>query len=312
MNGFTKPGGQADWEHQKASDTNAHIIQALEVIHNPRSLNSLRQDASKFLDGVKNNEEAPYNGFSLASNRNQPAIVRHYGLSLLENAIRHRWAQYTGEQGAALQNWVVNLAQEVTEEDPLYLRNKVAEIWVEIAKRSWALDWMDMDELLVRLWNGPVVRKALVLTVLETLSEDTFGREDATAGLRGTSLNRACVEIFTPASVLLEDFPDRETSINVRYGEEGWLSRIGDFLNWCIQDDQMAKVQQAYAITALSTLKSVMSWVIPGALMTSHTFDKICSCISVPAIPVQLVDDLVHYNFRAMIELMPDRLPSRS
>lgn len=312
MNGSTKPDGQADWEHQKASNTNAHIIQALEVIHNPRSLNSLRQDASNFLDGIKNDEEAPYNGFSLASDRKQPAIVRHYGLSLLENAIRHRWAQYTGEQAAALQNWVVSLAEEVTEEDALYLRNKIAEIWVEIAKRSWALDWMDMDELLVRLWNGSVVRKALVLTILETLSEDIFGREDATAGLRGTSLNKACVEIFTPASILLEDFPNRETSINVRYGEEGWLSRIGDFLNGCIQDGQMAKVQQAYAITALSTLKSVMSWIIPGALMTFHTFDRICGCVSVPAIPVQLVDDLVDHILRARIKLIPDRLPSRS
>jgi hypothetical protein len=24
----------------------------------------------------------------------------------------------------------------------------MAEIWVELAKRSWDLDWMDMDELL--------------------------------------------------------------------------------------------------------------------------------------------------------------------
>jgi len=24
----------------------------------------------------------------------------------------------------------------------------MAEIWVELAKRSWGLDWMDMDELL--------------------------------------------------------------------------------------------------------------------------------------------------------------------
>lgn len=312
MNGSTKDGRQADWEHRKASDTNLHIIQALEVIHDPRSVNSLRQDASTFLEEIKSNEEAPYNGFSLASNRKQPAIVRHYGLSLLENAIRHRWTQYTAEQGAALRDWVVNLAQEVSEEDPLYLRNKVAEIWVEIAKRSWALDWMDMDELLVRLWNGPVVRKALVLTILETLSEDTFGHEDTTVGLRGTSLNRACVDIFTPATVLLEDFPNRETSINVRYGEEGWLSRIGDFLNWCIQDDHMAKVQQAYAITALSTLKSAISWIIPGALITSHTFESICNCISVPAIPVQLVNDLVHCILMARVELIIDRLPSRS
>lgn len=163
---------------------------------------------------------------------------------------------------------------------------------------------MDMDELLVRLWNGPIVRKAFVLTVLETLSEDIFGREDPTAGLRGTSLNRACVDVFTPAAVLLDGFPNRETSVNIRYGEEGWLSRIGDFLNWCIQDDQVAKAQQAYAIAALSTLKSAISWVIPAALMTAQTFERICSCISVPAVPVQLVCAVTILNSVATMKLM--------
>ena len=289
MNGSINSADQGHQGNDESSHTNAQIIHALEVIHDPRSPNTLRQNASNYLEEVKNNDQAPCHGFSLASNRSQPAIVRHYALSLLENAVRHRWPYYTTEQAAALRDWVVSLAQEVIEEDPLYLRNKVAEVWVEIAKRSWALDWMDMDELLVRLWNGPVARKALVLTVLETLSEDTFGREDATAGLRGSDLNRACVDIFTPASVLLEHFPGRETSVNVRYGEEGWLSRIGNFLDWCIQDDQVAKAQQTYAITALSTLKSAISWIIPGALTTSHTFDRICSCVAVPAISVQLV-----------------------
>ena len=265
------------------------IIQALHVIHDPKSLNSFRQEASEYLEEVKNEEGAPYHGFSLALDRRQPAIVRHYGLSLIENAVRHRWAQYNIEQGTALRDWVVDLAQDILEEDPLYLRNKIAEVWVELAKRSWAIDWMNMDELLVHLWNGPLVRKSLVLTVLETLSEDIFGREDTIAGLRGTDLNRACVDIFTPASVLLEHFPNRETNMNVRYGEEGWLSRIGDFLNWCIQDDQMAKAQQTYATKALSTLKSAISWILPGAITTSHAFDRICSCLAVAATPVQLV-----------------------
>lgn len=138
MNGSANSSGQTKWVDRQTPDTDTQIIEALQIIHNPRSPNSLRQDASKFLEEIKNNEEAPSNGFSLASNGKQPAIVRHYGLSLLENAIRHRWAQYTAEQGAALRGWVVNLALEVTEQDPLYLRNKIAEIWVEIAKKLGA------------------------------------------------------------------------------------------------------------------------------------------------------------------------------
>ena len=283
--GSASPDGNA-----KQSDTSSQILEALEVIHDPRSPNLARQTASQYLEEVKSADEAPYHGFTLASAKSQPAIVRHYGLSLLEHAIRHRWTDYTSEQSMALRNWVLSLAQGVDDEDLIYIRNKVAAIWVEIAKRSWVLDWMDMDELLVRLWEGPVAQKLLVLTVLESLSEDIFGHEDLTAGLRGTDLNRACVEIFTPANVLAEHFPKRETSVNVRFGEEGWLSRIGHLVEWISNEPSVEAFRQICAVKALSTLKSIMGWVIPRALVTTRCVQYVCECLAASNIPIQLVN----------------------
>ena len=285
MNGLLS----ANKENPESTATNIHISQALEIVHNPRSSAELRQDASKYLDDFCHEDEAPYHGYVLASNKEQPAIVRHFGLSLLENAVRHRWEAYSPEQRDALRDWVIRLAQGVGENDPVYLSNKVAQAWIEITKRSWALDWMDMDELLVRLWSGSAARSVLVLTILETLSEDILGGEDATTGLRSNSLNRACVEIFTPSRVLMDHFPTRETNINVRYGEEGWLSRIVEFLDWCLREEQMTKEQRIYTICALSTLKSTVSWIIPGALAAIHLFDRLRRCLAIPAVPIQLV-----------------------
>ncbi|KAL8945106.1 MAG: hypothetical protein Q9211_000379 [Gyalolechia sp. 1 TL-2023] len=246
------------------------IRRALEVIHDARSANSLRQEASHYLESIKSDEEAPYYGYKLGADKSQAAIVGHYGLSLLEHAVRHRWADYSAEQSAMVRGWEVDLAQNATESDPFFLRTKIATIWVEIAKRSWALDWMDMDECLVRLWEGSLASKELVLTILETLSEDVFGNEDATAGLRGTDLNRACVDIFTPMSVLLEHYPSRETSVNVRYGEEGWLSRMADLLHWCNMQDSGGQAEKACAAKVLITLRSVISWVIPKSISTTN------------------------------------------
>ena len=282
--GSKGPGG-AD----KSFDTSCQILEALEVIHEPRSSNAVRQKASQYLEEVKLDDQAPYHGFTLASVKSQPAIVRHYGLSLLEHAIRHRWTDYTSEQRMALRDWVLALSQGIGDGDQLYIRNKVAAIWVEIAKRSWVLDWMDMDESLVRLWGGPVAQKVLVLTVLESLSEDIFGHEDLTAGLRGTDLNRACVEIFTPASVLTEHFPTRETSVNVRYGQEGWLSRIVDLIEWCSNNTSTDAFRQICAVKSLSTLKSVIGWVIPRALLETRCVQGVCGCLAVSNIPIQLV-----------------------
>ena len=287
MNGV---GGMNGHDNSAAMpDVNDQVQQALEIIHNPKTTNSLRQTASEYLEGVKYGEDAPYRGFLLASSRSQSPVARHYGLGLLSHVVRHCWVDYTVDQRTTLRDWVLELAQSVTDEDPLYIRNKLAELWVEIAKRSWVLEWMNMDELLVRLWDGSMTQKTLVLTILETLSDDIFGQEDTAAALRGTELNRACVDIFTPAAVLNEQFPSRETSVNVRYGEDGWLSRVGNLLDWCIGDVEINAIQRACAVKGLATLRSAICWVMPRALVVTNSLQRICRCLASADLSVQLV-----------------------
>src|SRR6266536_676360 len=117
------------------------IHEALDIVHDPYSSNESRRQASLFLEGIKANDEAPYHGFTLASDKNQQSVVRHYALSLLEHAIKHKWVGYSQAQATALREWVLQLSQNVSPDDPLYLRNKTAQLWVEIAKRSWAAEW---------------------------------------------------------------------------------------------------------------------------------------------------------------------------
>lgn len=278
--------------------SNDQIRRALEVIHDAKSANSIRQEASHYLEQIKSDEEAPYYGYKLGVDKSQAAVVRHYGLSLLEHAVRHRWADYSAEQSALVRGWELDLAQNATESDPFFLRTKIATIWVEITKRSWALDWMDMDQCLVQLWEGSLASKELVLTILETLSEDVFGHEDAIAGLRGTDLNRACVDIFTPMSILLEHFPSRETSVNVRYGEEGWLARMADLLNRCNMQEDGDQAEKACATKVLITLRSVIGWVIPKSISMSNLVTRLCQCLASPHLPVQLgAVDVLYYLY---------------
>ncbi len=278
-------------------EIHTQILQALEIIHEPRSSNAHRQEASRFLEDIRADEQAPYHGFGLASAKDQSAIVRHYGLSLIEYGVRHRWSEYTPEQKQALRDWVVTLSHSTADSDPSYITNKVAEIWVEIAKRSWGLDWLDMDELLIHLWDGSMVQKALVLIVLETLSEEVFGNDDTTAALRGSDLNRACVEIFTPASVLIENFPARETTTNIKYGAEGWISRMADLLDWCIRDGKIDENRRACGVKTLSTFKSVISWIIPRSLVSAHALHRIYACLAASNIPLQLVSKPAELGF---------------
>ena len=266
------------------------ILQALELIHDPRSSNDHRQEASRYLEDVKSQDNAPYNGYLYASNTGHAPIIRHFGLSLLENAIRHHWTNYTLDESIMIRDWVVKLASGIEKRDPLFVRNKIAQLWVEVAKRSWALDWMNMDELLVELWGGSAVRKVLVLEVLETLSENSFGKEDTTTALRGQDLNKACVEIFTPAQVMTEHFPERDTNINVRYGDEGWTLRITDFLGWCNEQDRNDRDVQSCTIKALSTLKSIVPWTILAAIAAARFVQRVCQTLMSMNCTMQLVN----------------------
>ncbi|CAK7207345.1 karyopherin [Sporothrix eucalyptigena] len=217
------------------------ITSALELIYNPQSTNQARQDAQKYLEIVKEAVQAPSVGFTLAANPANPSVVRHFGLSMLEHSIKHKWALFTGDHASWIRRWVLELAEKVSRADPSFLRNKIGLLWVEVAKRSWASDWMDMDAQLLSLWqasqSGDNVHKELVLYILETLSDEVFNGDDAVVALREGVLSKSCVDIFTPASVLNECFPNRATTPNVRAGDEGWLLRVTELLRVCNSSD---------------------------------------------------------------------------
>lgn len=271
------------------------IHKALELVHSPYSSNESRQQASIFLEEIKANDDAPYHGVTLASDKTQQPVVRHYALSLLEHAIKHKWAEYSQEQATALREWVLQLSQGIAPEDPLYLRNKTAQLWVEIAKRSWAAEWLDMDELLVRLWElpGSVVHKEFVLFVLETLSDEVFNGDDNVAALREAALSKACVEIFTPAIVLAEAFPNRQVGTAVRFREEGWLVRMGELLSQCLGMDTFSDPErQMCAAKTLAVCKSVMPWAIPRAIASASCIQHMCTSLAASSVAVQLVSFL--------------------
>jgi exportin-5 len=163
------------------SDVVARMQQALEIVHNPYATSGDRRTAQDYLEEVKDHNEAPMQGFNLASDKSQSPVVRHYALSLLEHAIRYRWSSYTTEQTEAVRQWVLSLGQAVAKEDPAYIRNKTAQLWVEVAKRCWGAEWMDMDSMLYQLWEVPdsAVHKELVMFILENLSDEVFSGGDA-------------------------------------------------------------------------------------------------------------------------------------
>ncbi|KAM3451289.1 hypothetical protein MY3296_005433 [Beauveria thailandica] len=280
-----------------AAEPMTKIREALDVVHSPFSNNNARRDAQIFLEDIKSHDEAPMQGYNLASDKSQPPVVRHYALSLLEHAIRYKWSGYTEEQALTLRNWVLELAQAVSRSDPTYLRNKTAQLWVEVAKRCWGGEWLDMDAMLVQLWEVPdsAVHKELVLFVLETLSDEVFAGDDSVVAMREGVLSKACVEVFTPTVVLVEAFPNRHPGPDVRCGHDGWLSRLSVLLGSCLAvssaDNEEVK---SCTVKGLSLMLSLMPWAIPKAIAAAGSVNYMCQGLSstVPEIQKASLDAL--------------------
>ncbi|KAF2130157.1 ARM repeat-containing protein [Dothidotthia symphoricarpi CBS 119687] len=267
----------------------SQVLEALQAIYSPASSNDTRRQATEYLEQAKRHPDAHLHGHTLALDQSQPAQLRHYGLTVLEYSIKYNWEEFSADGQLMLRGYVVELAGNVTENDAAYLRNKIAQLWTEIAKRSWGAEWLDMDQQLVTLWTTSLHHQAIVLYILETLSEEIFNREDPTAGLRGSDLGRACVDIFTPLAVMQEHLPSRDKSLNVRYGEEGWLTRLCDNLGWCLgQDCQNQEAVRTGAIKTMNALRAAMPWIIPKAISATHVIESVCKALSVAVVELQL------------------------
>lgn len=256
------------------------ILQALHLIHTPTTKNDVRRQASDYLDQVRTSGSALQYGLSLGADQAQQPLVRHFGLSLLEHAVKHQSHQLSDEENEKLRACVIDLGRSIRLEDPLFVRNKVAELWVELAKRSWALDWHDLDRLMCEFWDQSHIYKDFVLTVLENLSEDTFIRDDPTAVLRGHDLNTALVEIFTPASVYSGGIKIGDSVHHMRHGEEGWLVRISKHLETCLSGNLAVSDEKTSALRAIATLRSAFSWVMARAIETAGCLLVVCNCLT--------------------------------
>ncbi|KAJ5289076.1 hypothetical protein N7478_002106 [Penicillium angulare] len=252
----------------------ADIIRALEAIHSPTSSNELRKEALTFVESLKDSDAAARNGFLLASRADHAYVVRYFGLTLLDHVLRHL-SFSNAEASANVRSMVLQLAENIRPEDPSYFRNKIPQLWSEAAKKSWGLDWMDMDAALVKFWGSSLVHNELVLAVLETLSEDVFFREDTVSSLRGNELNRALVEIFTPAGIVEQVKSEKNADPVLHSGEEGWLVRICEFLDSCIQNAASSPQARDSAVKALTTLRSALSWSIYKAVVASQVVSAV-------------------------------------
>lgn len=308
------------------------IVSALDIIYNPKSTNVERHEAQNFLESIKQNEQSPFWGYQLASysNNGKNYIVRHFGLSLLQSSINYKYHTFESTKCLAIRNWVIELAMNVEPDDPHYIKEKLAFLWVSIAKRVWGCylikskervnpenpdepppppqyteqdfseGWSSMDSDLWKLWNNNITCRELSLIIVRTLFEDIYLLDDPIASKRSIILNQLAVLCVTPGDIL-ETFYDDNPNVTIcKALPQGWFIVWSQFLMDLLSNntDFLNKACQTFIPKILSTFKTCLHWIQPLVLRNENIMQTLINILTIPDVKFKtLAVDCLHILF---------------
>uniref|UniRef100_A0A8C5TPY1 Exportin 5 n=1 Tax=Malurus cyaneus samueli TaxID=2593467 RepID=A0A8C5TPY1_9PASS len=151
------------------------LVKAVTVIMDPTSTQRYRLEALKFCEEFK--EKCPICvpcGLKLAE-KTQTAIVRHFGLQILEHVVKYRWNNMPRLEKVYLKNNVMGLISSGTQsilEEESHIKDVLSRIVVEMIKREWPQHWPDMLKELDTLSKQGETQTELVMFILLRLAED--------------------------------------------------------------------------------------------------------------------------------------------
>ncbi|ODV76549.1 karyopherin MSN5 [Cyberlindnera jadinii NRRL Y-1542] len=264
------------------------IVSALELIHSPKSTNEARREAQAFLEHVKSQEESPLWGYELA-------LPSHNTI----NSITRNWYNYDEEKKLAIRKWIIDLANNLQENDPHYIKEKLAFIWVGVAKRCWGsylatvedteaeyqafvTGWYTMDKDLFDLWMLSPQTRTLVLIIFRTLFEDTYILDDPITSRRNSILTSLCTHVVLPQETLDTIYEPNANLQKSKATKEGW------FVLWLKALTEFIKNgDEKGVIKTLETFKTCLNWVYSSVLTQSNVLNTLLQAVTIDSIRIK-------------------------
>lgn len=153
----------------------AQLAAAVELMMNPGVPQLQRQQAFQQLEEFK--ESSPLGsqcGFFL-STVNNSQYVRHFGLKILEDIVKARWNDMSGEEKLYIKENLLKFVASGTKpimEEQNHIKDQLAKIVVELIKREWPQQWPSLLSELDSLCQAGDTQTELVMFILLRLVED--------------------------------------------------------------------------------------------------------------------------------------------
>uniref|UniRef100_A0A3Q2ZQC4 Exportin 5 n=1 Tax=Kryptolebias marmoratus TaxID=37003 RepID=A0A3Q2ZQC4_KRYMA len=153
------------------------LIKAVVVIMDAETSQIYRTEALKFCEEFKDTSTlcVPC-GLQLAD-KTQPAVVRHFGLQILEHVIKFRWNDMQQQEKVQLKECAMQLLSTGTRsilEEESHIKDALSRITVEMIKREWPQNWPDMLKEMEALTSQGEAQTELVMLILLRLAEDVI------------------------------------------------------------------------------------------------------------------------------------------
>ncbi|XP_023336728.1 exportin-5 [Eurytemora carolleeae] len=240
------------------------LAQVVELILNPAVPEQQRQQAFQQIEEFK--EKSPLVsqcGFCLCTVTNSE-VVRHFGLQLLEDIVKGRWNEMSGEEKVYIKENLIKVVEVGTNsilEEKNHLKDQLAKVVVEIIKREWPQQWPSLLGELDALCRIGETQTELVMFILLRLVEDV-------AILQTLEQSQRRKEIYSALTTNMEQI----FRFLLGLLEKHYQAYLSDSAS--LQGAKHCKV----CMSILNTFSSLVEWVPMQHIMANNKY--LLSCLT--------------------------------
>ncbi|XP_068183178.1 exportin-5 [Antennarius striatus] len=260
------------------------LVRAVNVTMDAETSQIYRLEALKFCEQFKESSTlcVPC-GLQLAD-RTQPAVVRHFGLQILEHVIKFRWNNMQQQEKVQLKECAMRLLSDGTLsilEEESHIKDGLSRIIVEMIKREWPQHWPDMLKEMEALTSQGAAQTELVMLILLRLAEDVITFQTLPIQRRRDiqqTLTQNMDSLFSFMMAILQINVEDYRKLNKLFGHE-----------------LQARGHCRVAVATLNTLAGYIDWVslVHITSRNCHLLEILCLLLSEPELQLEAAECLL-------------------
>ncbi|XP_072292745.1 exportin-5 [Eucyclogobius newberryi] len=260
------------------------LIEAVNVIMEPQTSQNLRLEALKFCEEFKDSSSLCIPCGLELSDKAHSAVIRHFGLQVLEHVIKYRWNNMQQQEKVQLKECAMELLSNGTHsvmEEESHIKDVLSRITVEMIKREWPQHWPDMLKEMEALTNQGEAQTELVMLILLRLAEDVITFQTLPTQRRRDiqqTLTQNMDSIFSFMMAILQIHVDDYRQENSVPGME-----------------EKARAHCRVAVATLNTLAGYIDWVSLTHITNNNCqlLEMLCLLLSEPELQLEAAECLL-------------------